>query len=73
MKIIEQVNKVRCDVAGCKNLADYSIVGEGGSKSQYINVCKDCLQELHSESGKILVPKSPTNIFNKPMYKGGYR
>ncbi len=73
MKIVEQENKVRCDVAGCKNLAEYSIVGEGGNKSQYINVCKDCLQEIHRECSKIFVPKSPTNIFNKPIYKGGFR
>lgn len=73
MKIIEQENKIRCDVAGCKNLASFSLVGDGGNKSQYINVCKDCLQEIYKQSAKLLVPKSPTNMFNKPIYKGGYR
>lgn len=65
MKIIVQTNKIKCDMGICKNKADYSVVPDGAEQNQYINICSDCMQKLHSACAKILVPKSPKNIYTR--------
>ena len=73
MKIIEQKKKVKCDTSGCKNTADYSVFKEGNSPDKYLNLCKDCLQAIYEQAATIFVPKSPKNILQKDLGKGGIR
>ena len=73
MKIIEQKKKVKCDMSGCKNTADYSVFKEGNSPDKYLNLCKDCLQAIYEQASSVFVPKSPKNILQKDFGKGGIR
>ena len=73
MKIIEQKKKVKCDMSGCKNLADYSVLKEGNSPDKYLNLCKECLQAIYEQASSVFVPKSPKNILQKDLGKGGWR
>lgn len=73
MKIIEQKKKVKCDMSGCKNTADYSVYRDGISPDRYLNLCKDCLQAIYEQASSVFVPKSPKNILQKDLGKGGWR
>lgn len=57
--------KVKCDFAGCNNMADYSIDLKRGIFGGTTDICKDCLSELYGLVGKFVVPQSPTNIIKK--------
>lgn len=63
---IEDVNKrIRCEIPNCKNLATVKIVKNGFLKSAGLFLCEDCERNLYKELAKRVVPKSPTNVFNK--------
>lgn len=62
MKIIKQDANVKCDIGNCKNKADYSIVAEGVGTRQYLNICKECMESLNAEFGKMLAPRAIVNI-----------
>ena len=48
MEIKKTNVKIKCDMAGCKNIADYCI--ENSENSRYnFNVCTTCLKELHKQ------------------------
>ena len=64
MKLEEVAYKVKCDMPGCKNISAYSITNKHFVISTNMYLCKDCMKELYSAIGKILVPKSPKNILN---------
>lgn len=64
MKLEEVTYKVKCDMPGCKNVSSYMIVGKHFILSQNMYLCKDCLQQLYSTIGKLIVPKSPKNVLN---------
>ncbi len=67
MIIKNVVRKVRCDMPNCKNIADFKVEKSGFFRSVGLNLCNCCINELYSEIGKIVVPKSPENIFNKKI------
>lgn len=61
--------KTKCDLGGCKNLAEYSIFNKNETKSS-LNICQDCSKELFSVLGKINVPKSiPAPFKNQKKIK----
>ncbi len=62
MKLIHQTRRIKCDVGGCKSLAEYSVFKEGANPRNYINLCKECMQEMYSLFAKESVPESPANI-----------
>ena len=64
--------KIKCDMAGCKNLAKYGIQ-TGGIFVYDINICDTCMQELYKCIGQVLVPKSPVNMLNTTKTKRGMR
>lgn len=70
MKIIIQTNKLKCDMGICKNPADYSVVPEGADQSQYINLCKDCMKKLYTESSAIFATKSSKDVSVKNKSRG---
>lgn len=56
--------KIKCDIAGCKNLAKYSIQNRGFIMDNSIYLCQDCADNLYKKLGQVLVPKSPINMLN---------
>ncbi|MDR2634659.1 MAG: hypothetical protein LBC13_01615 [Clostridiales bacterium] len=63
MKIEKIKCKTRCDVAVCKNHAEYALT-KGCIPGGGVHICGECLKELYSEAGKLLTPKSPANFLN---------
>lgn len=70
MKVMIQTSKIKCDVGKCKNLAKFSIMPDGVSPSQYVNLCEECAEDIYSALGRRLVPKSPANIWAKAVGRG---
>ena len=65
MKILHNLMRNKCDVAGCSNIAEYSVVsGELNSKND-IHFCSHCLNQLNIELSKFFTPKSIKSKFNK--------
>lgn len=58
--------RVKCDASGCNNLCDYVIVNKKFIFDGNVYLCKDCMNELYGEMGRLFVPKSV-----KPIYKQG--
>ena len=57
--------KVKCDMVGCNNIADYSISLKRGLFNGTTDICHSCLNELYSLCGKYVIPQSPTNMLRK--------
>ncbi len=55
MELIENNVKVICDVAGCGNLAKYTIKLDNVGVAERINICSDCLKALHSEVERVII------------------
>ncbi len=70
MEIYECTHKVKCDFAGCKNIAAYTLVKGGVIKRDFC-FCKDCMNEMYACIARILVPKAVTSPFklNKRLRK----
>ena len=56
--------KVKCDVPGCNEFADY-VIEKNGSSYKSLKFCSTCLNEIHKCYSKKIVPKSPKNMLNK--------
>ena len=70
MKLTEINYKIKCDMAGCKNLAKYAI-RTGGIFTYDLNICSECVVSLYTCLGKVIVPKSPVNMLNSTTKKRG--
>lgn len=64
MKLYSQTRRIKCDVCGCKNLAEYTVSKSGANPKTNLNLCKSCMQELHLLFAKEIVPESPSNILS---------
>ncbi len=62
MEIKKCLVKTKCDILGCKNLADYCILNNGKNT---LNLCKNCTNEIYDTLGKILIPKPVIPPFKK--------
>ena len=69
MKLNKINYKIKCDMSGCKNLAQYAIQ-TGGIFVYDLNICEVCMQSLYKCIGEVLVPKSPVNIMNTKAKRG---
>ena len=67
MKIQDVAYRVRCDMPNCRNEAIIKIQKNGFFKSAGMFLCKECMNELYSELGVRLVPKSIDNMLNKKI------
>ncbi len=65
MKIENVSKKIRCEIPNCKGMATVKIVKEGFLRTAGLYLCEDCERALYKELAKRVVPKSPTNVFNK--------
>ena len=65
--IVEKAKtKVKCDASGCNNICVYSIVNKRFIFDGNVYLCEKCLNELYTELGKFVMPKTI-----KPIYKKG--
>lgn len=64
MEIKQTKAKIKCEMAGCKNLANYSISSTDNSRYNF-NLCEQCLKELYTQFSKVVTPKSIKNIYQK--------
>lgn len=62
MKLIKQTRRIKCDVGGCRSLADYSVIKDGSNPRNQINLCKQCMQDMYALFAKEIIPESPANI-----------
>lgn len=69
--VIEKIDKIKikCDLNGCGNLAEFKIGAKHGIFGTDLYVCRDCLKELNKELSKMFTPQSPTNILKKSTQK----
>lgn len=62
--------KRKCDVRGCKNIADVYLISKRRDMSNTVAMCRDCLKEaLASTEGYVEVPKvkaEPKPLFPHP-------
>ena len=70
MEIYQCKHKVKCDFAGCKNLASYTLV-KGGLLRRDICFCDECLNEIYDCVSRLKVPKAIESPFklNKRLKK----
>ncbi len=69
MKMSKVKHKIRCDIAGCNNYADYNFEYKKGFFSNGLNLCKKCVNDMYMTIGKEIVPKSPINMLNTEKRK----
>ncbi len=64
MELIKQTRRLKCDVGGCKALAEYSVAKKGANPRNQINLCSNCMKQMYSLFAKEIVPESPANILS---------
>ncbi len=72
MKIVSVNIKIKCDIAGCKQFADYAITSKGFFADKNLYICDNCMKQMHNWYSQKVVPKSPNNFLNKNKKIGGY-
>ena len=55
--------KTKCDIGGCKNLAEYSVVST--ENKSVLNLCSNCVKQLYTALAKVNTPKSIPAPFKK--------
>lgn len=73
MKLTKIERRQKCDIGGCKNVADYEICHEHGSMRNKLYICRECMLEMYKAIGAEIVPESPKAVFSgaKRRTKGG--
>lgn len=69
MEINKTNAKIKCEIAGCKNLANYSVSTCDSSRYNF-NLCENCLKELYKQFSKVVTPKSIKNVYQKGGLNG---
>jgi hypothetical protein len=59
--------RVRCDMAMCKEVAEWSFGRAAGAAFNRINLCGGCMKEIYSAIGKLIVPSSPMNVVKREV------
>lgn len=65
MRIEKSNTIVKCDIPGCVNFASHRITDSGIDERNQINICDECMKDMHLLLSKILIPKSPENLVKK--------
>lgn len=65
MQIEKTKARIKCDVSGCGNISDYTIVNKKIVFDGNIYMCEKCFKELYRLIGEQLIPASPTPIYKK--------
>lgn len=69
MELIKINEKVKCDMNGCENKADYCFDYKKNYRKSGIYLCEKCIAEMYKKIGQELIPKSPVNILNTEKRK----
>lgn len=69
MEIKKNSAKIKCEMPGCKNLADYSVVTTNSSRDN-LNFCESCMKDMYKQFSKIFTPKSIKNVYQKGGLNG---
>ena len=51
MKMSKVKHKIRCEIAGCNNYADYNFEYKKGFFSNGLNLCKKCVNDMYMKVG----------------------
>ncbi len=70
MKLEKNERKIRCEMGACKSLADYRIRLNRMGLRSCVYMCSDCLKELYSLVGAMLIPKSVETAKEKRRKNG---
>ena len=70
MKLEKNERKIRCEMGACKNKADFRIRLNRVGIRNAIHICEDCLKELYSLAGTLLIPKSVETAKEKRRKNG---
>lgn len=63
---LKQINKkIKCDVPGCKHIAEYGFVFKKSFLPGNFYLCKECLNEMYSAMGKHVVPQAIEHVYKK--------
>lgn len=63
---VEQTKiKIKCSASGCNNQSEYTIVNKKFVFDGNFYLCQNCMKELYTLLGGVLVPKSPNPIYKK--------
>lgn len=65
MELKKNERKMKCDIAGCKNISDYVFEFKKQFLAGNMYVCKNCMQQMYGLMGKELVPPSIKNVYKK--------
>lgn len=73
MKLTKIDRRVKCDLGGCKNIAEYEIIHPHGSGRNRLYVCRDCMLSMYKLFASEIVPESPKTVFSsgKKRTRGG--
>lgn len=73
MKLTKIERRQKCDVGGCKNIAEYEITHPHGSGRNRLYLCRECMVEMYKLFASEIVPESPKTIFSggKKRARGG--
>ena len=64
MIITKLTQKIKCDYAGCKNMAEIMILSETDAKKKMC-FCQDCLKSMYDAYAKSVTPKAVEAPFKK--------
>lgn len=69
MRIEVSTRRHRCGLGVCKEAAELCIVPDRVGVRGNLYVCRKCLVQIVEQAGKVLVPKSPANMFERNRLK----
>ena len=64
MIVSKNNKKIKCDISGCGNIAEYVLEYKRGFRANGLHICKACMEDLYASIGKFVIPKSPINMLN---------
>lgn len=64
MKLTKIDRRVKCDLGGCKNIAEYEIIHPHGSGRNRLYVCRECMLNMYKLFAGEVVPESPKTVFS---------
>ncbi|MBQ2715129.1 MAG: hypothetical protein IJF76_05835 [Clostridia bacterium] len=65
MKIEKIEKRLKCDVGGCKNLANYTVRHERGNLRNQLNICEECMKKMYALFASQIVPEGVHSKFSK--------
>ncbi len=69
MEIVKEKLKIKCDIPGCKNSAEFTLICTDNKKHN-LYFCSGCVEILNKQLAKVLTPKSIKNVYQKGGLNG---